>query len=325
MKPMIIAMALIFLLGILGSAISLHAAYKAYRQKAVLVMLAVIFVLTGLGYAFGLWSAYQGRKQSYAISHLRSQLDQRDQILTSINAESSKRLIFLHHSVGSEWLGQGRLAAELMKHGIAVHDATYGDEIGQNTDICHWLPKFRNDMQKIFRFDRHPNIYYSGSQENDIIMFKSCFPNSDIVDDGTDPGNPTDPTRTLVNFKAAFLEMAKDLSNYPSKLFIYVTAPPLVPKATTPENAGRARKFNEWLKSEFLNQYRRETGLDNLLVFDLFDVLADENGFLRREFQKKDTDSHPNAQGGMAATESFIKFLKEKGVINQPTLAAAGS
>jgi len=325
LKFMIIGMALIFLLGILGAAVSLHAAYKAYRQKAVLVMLAVIFMLAGLGYVLGMWSAYQGRKQTYAISHLRSQLDQRDQILTSINAESQKRLIFLHHSVGSEWLGQGRLAAELMKHGIAVHDATYGDEIGQNTDICHWLPKFRNDTQKIFRFDRHPNIYYSGSQENDIIMFKSCFPNSDIVAEGTGPGDPTDPNRTMVNFKAAFEEMAEEFAKYPSKLFIYVTAPPLVPKASTLENARRAREFNNWLKGEYLDRYRKDTGLDNLLVFDLFDVLADENNFLRKEFQKKDTDSHPNQLGGMAATESFIKFLKEKGVIERPVLAASGS
>lgn len=323
MKLVIIGMALILLLAIFGAAVSLHATYKAYRQKSVFVMLIFIFLLAGAGYGFGIWSAYKGYKNSYAYSHLRSQLEQRNQILASINAQSTKKLLFLHHSVGSEWLGQGRLAAELMKHGIAVHDATYGDDIGQMTDICHWLPKFRNDMSRIFKFDRHPNIYYSGNEENDIIMFKSCFPNSDIVDEGTSPGDPTSPNRTMANFKAAFEEMMKEFSAYPNKLFIYVTAPPLVPKASSPDNARRAREFNNWVKGEYLEKYRKQTGLNNLLVFDLFDVLADENNFLRKEYRKKDTDSHPNAVGGMAATESFIRFLKENGVISQPSMAAS--
>ncbi|MBN1212420.1 MAG: hypothetical protein JXA92_07565 [candidate division Zixibacteria bacterium] len=269
--------------------------------------LIILLILSLIGNAVGLFIAYKFYRADKALKVNQNMLE-------ALNEHLTKKLIFLHHSVGQIWLTEGNLKAALMANGFSVHDATYGDEIGQETDVCHWLPKFRNDMDKIFKFDKHPNIYYSDGAENDIIVFKSCYPNSNIVDEGEMPGDPLDKKRTVANYRAVFENLKETFENYPDKKFIYVTAPPLVPAETTPDKTVRARKFNEWLKLEFVPQYREETGLNNFYVFDFFNVLADEQNYLKKEFRRVETDSHPNAAAGKAATAAFIEFLKDNNI-----------
>ena len=269
--------------------------------------LIILLILSVIGNAVGLFIAYKFYKADKALKINQNMIE-------ALNKHLSKKLLFLHHSVGSIWLNEGNLKAALMANGFAVHDATYGDEIGQETDVCHWVPKFQKDMDKILKFDQHPNGYYSDGTENDIIMFKSCYPNSNIVDEGEGPGDPLDKTRTIANYKAVFDNLKETFKKYPDKKFIYVTAPPLVPAETTPDKTVRARKFNEWLKLEFVPQYREETGLNNFYVFDFFDVLSDEQNYLKKEFRFVETDSHPNGAAGIAATAAFIEFLNENNI-----------
>jgi hypothetical protein len=276
---------------------------------------AIILVISILGNGLGLYFAYRFLKHDRLVGRLQTKLAQDEEIINSVNLKMPKQLLFLHHSVGKGWLEAGGLRTELMAHDIGVHDATYGDEIGERTDIMDWLPKFKDDMQRVLIFDYSPNAYYKDGHQNDIIMFKSCFPNSDIVAEGQAPGNASERVNTLWNYKAVFNELQEIMAKYPNKLFIYVTAPPLVPGQTKPENAKRAREFNNWVKSEYVSDYTQKTGQLNLLVFDFFEVLADSSNCLKSEYRKSDDNSHPNPAGSQAATVAFIDFLKSKGVI----------
>jgi len=267
----------------------------------------VLLILSLIGNAVGLFIAYKFYKADKALKISQN-------MMNAIDDYSKKRLIFLHHSVGQIWLTEGDLKAALTAQGISVHDATYGDEIGQETDICHWLPKFQNDIDKILKFDRHPNIYYADNSENDIIMFKSCFPNSNIVGEGAETGDPTDKTRTVANYRAVFENLTETFKKYPRKKFVYITAPPLVPAETKPDQAERARKFNNWLILEFLPQVKETTGLDNFYIFDLFNVWADGENYLKKEFRRREDDSHPNAAAGKAATKAFLEFIRDKNI-----------
>jgi hypothetical protein len=276
----------------------------------------IILIISILGNGLGLYFAYRFLKHDRLVGRLQTKLAQDEEIINKISLKMPKQLLFLHHSVGKGWLEAGGLRAALIANGLGVHDATYGDEIGELTDIVHWVPKFKNDMERVLTFNHSPNTYYKDGRQNDIIMFKSCFPNSDIQADGTPPGNAADNAKTTWNYKAVFGELQGIMAKYPNKLFIYVTAPPLVPAETKPENAKRAREFNDWVKSEYVAEYTQKTGLNNLLVFDFFDVLADKDNCLKAEYRRSDADSHPNAAGGQAATVAFVEFLKSKGVIS---------
>lgn len=221
------------------------------------------------------------------------------------------RMVFLHHSVGYGILRYGGLEDSLRKMGIMIKSATYGDDIGNKTDILDWLPKFRNDVDSILKFKSHPNLYYADDRANDIVMFKSCFPNSDITAEGEEPGDPLSRSRTITNLQAAFEQLRDETSKHPDRLFIYMTAPPLVPGATTPENALRARKFNRWLVNEFLPRYRLETGLENLVIFDLYDILAGDDNYLREEYRiGKPDDSHPNVEANKIIARKFMEFFR---------------
>jgi hypothetical protein len=160
-------------------------------------------------------------------------------------------------------------------------------------------------------------------------MFKSCYPESNVTSDGSEPGDPFSSSNTIANYKALYRHpdgsghtytydgyVYKPLEDIffanPDVLFIPVTAPPLYYSSTTDANAARAREFNNWLKNEWLASYNAaHPGLNNVAVFDFFDVLAyahtdpDYPDRLKNEYVRYSGDSHPNDDGKAAATLVF--------------------
>jgi hypothetical protein len=110
------------------------------------------------------------------------------------------RLIFIHHSTGENWLSDdnGGLGIALRDNNYFVSDTNYDwgpDSIGSNTDIGHWWLWFRSPdsatyLSALYTESEQHSMYSrlstSPSGENQIIMFKSCFPNSALQ------GNPND-------------------------------------------------------------------------------------------------------------------------------------
>jgi hypothetical protein len=273
------------------------------------VLVGILLLIIIAGGAVSALLVYKYLHQGRRIIALEKEIDARDKLVSSVNQSFNRQILFIHHSVGDQWLNEGELRAELWRRGFGVHDATYGDEIGEYTDMCDWVGKFSNQMDRILKFDYHSNAYYDGPIENDIIMFKSCFPNNQIVGEGNPPGDPNDKTKLIWNYKAAMQTLKGIFSRYPGKTFIYVTSPPLVPQATNPEQAQRARDFDNWVKGSFQAEYAKDTGLNNFHVFDLFDILADSTNCLKPEYRINELDSHPKAEGLQEATREFQKFL----------------
>ncbi len=93
-----------------------------------------------------------------------------------------------------------------------------------------------------------------------------------------------------------------------------MSQPPRHRLKTNPEHAARARAFADWLESDaFL------AGHPNVLCFDFFDLLADDDdqdgrlNMLRAAYEKsaKDKDSHPNTKANKAIAPVFLDFLLE--------------
>jgi len=151
--------------------------------------------------------------------------------------------------------------------------------------------------------------------ENQIIMFKSCFPNSALE------GSPGDPPGTYEELsvsgaKYVYNTILPYFSSHPEKLFIVITAPPLS-DSTYAENA---RAFNLWLLNDWLheNNYTH----NNVAVFDFYNILTGpnahhriNNGQIEHTLGTENTeyypsgDDHPSVEGSQKATEEFVPML----------------
>ncbi|MCJ7529660.1 MAG: hypothetical protein MUO64_01350, partial [Anaerolineales bacterium] len=215
-----------------------------------------------------------------------------------------KKLIFIHHSTGENWLtdGNGDLGIDLRDAGYYVSDTNYGwgpdtgsGPIGDYTDIGYWYDWFNGPSSSTYMnalFTEYgQNSSYSrlatdpGGQ-NEIIMFKSCFPNSHLGGNPSDPpttgANPLrghdysdDTIHTVGNAKGIYKDLLTYFATRQDKLFIAITAPPLgsfdEPDAA---HATNARAFNNWLVNNWLTGYAYK----NVAVFDFYNVLTSDGG-----------------------------------------------
>ena len=267
------------------------------------------------------------------------------------------RLLFIHHSCGGQWLAPlgdnkgesciyetatngGLLRDRLRENNYEVHEASYDSQIGDKTDIFDWPAKFRDHMQQVLTCDRQDTFYQDGRQ-NEIVMFKSCFPNSVFVGQGTAPGDPDGPALTVENAKAAYRALLPEFQKQPGVLFVAVTAPPVVApsvplvkwvikrllgKPSLAASGPLARQFNNWLKDSKTGWLSEYPGT-NVVVFDLYDVLTDlgASDFSRYPSGPEQDDNHPASAGNQKATELFVPFLNRavrRAGLDKPPAAA---
>jgi hypothetical protein len=268
-----------------------------------------------------------------------------------------KSLLFIHHSCGGQLLAAcgpmierascihashpngGGLRDALDEHGYDVHEASYGSEIGQNTDLFDWYPKFATMMAKVLAVAENDTLLEDG-KTHDVVMFKSCFPNSRFSGVGTPPGDASSRELTVWNAKAAFAALLEHFAAQPRTLFFYLTAPPDAPPGSGPllerlaksllgkrpapamhrEQGRLARMFNSWLVSEagWLARYP----LHNVGVFDYFDVLTGHgtSDFLAYP-SGRGGDAHPSSAGNTKAREELVPALDR--AIRRLTAASA--
>ncbi len=239
------------------------------------------------------------------------------------------KLVFVHHSCGENWLNDshGGLGKALAENNYFVSDTNYGwgpEGIGDRTDITDWPewfvgPRSRQYLEALDRESeqhcQYTRIAADPGGENRVVMFKSCFPNSNLQ------GRPADRAArgeglTVANAKAIYQELLGCFAACPDRLFIAVTAPPVQDHSC----AANARAFNRWLVEEWLADYRG----NNVAVFDFYNVLTGPenhhrlaNGRVEHScqtgqdtlFYPSDGDDHPSPAGNRKATAEFIPLL----------------
>ena len=266
---------------------------------------------------------------------------------------SPVRLIFIHHSCGSNWLSDsnGGLGIALRDNNYFVSDTNYGwgtDSIGSSTDIGHWYDWFRGPSGSTYMAELYAesgqNSSYSRMAsspggENEVVMFKSCYPNSALKGNIGDPVPPigSNPLKgqgsgssshTVANAKGIYIDLLEYFKTRQDKLFVVITAPPL----RDGTYAANARYFNNWLVKDWLDSYPHS----NVFVFDFYNVLTSNGGgdyssdvgwesgnhhrWHNNAVQHKtdggsDTlayptgDDHPNYVGNQKATAEFVTLL----------------
>jgi hypothetical protein len=273
--------------------------------------------------------------------------------------QDAVRLIFIHHSTGENWLADenGGLGIALRDNNYYVSDTNYGwgpDGIGDLTDMGQWWLWFRGPNSQTYlnalyaegeQHSSYSRMESAPQGENEIVMFKSCFPNSALQGDPNDAVPPIDdnPLRgegsgseyhTLANAKGIYIDLLEYFRTRQDKLFILVTAPPL----TDPTYSSNARAFNEWLTHDWLRDYPHS----NVFVFDFYNVLTtngddpntndlgqeagnhhrwwnnaiqhkidgdDDNNPNVTEYASAADDDHPTQAGNLKATAEFLPLL----------------
>ena len=248
------------------------------------------------------------------------------------------KIIFIHHSTGKNiWNGNqssikfklGNLSSKisgksnmqatvptLFKEHNRVHATNF--EIEELT-----FPKAKPYGWKNYPFDYY-NIWVKHAGEEpfmeeptleiltkkyDIIMFKHCFPTSNIQPD-KDVADINSDYKSIANYKLQYNALKEKMHQFPKSKFIVWTGAAQVESQITTEEAKRAREFFNWVVKEW------DQPNDNIFVWDLYNMQTEGKLFLDAEKAVGKNDSHPNKSfsNNMALklTDFIIKTYSSK-------------
>lgn len=231
------------------------------------------------------------------------------------------KILFLHHSTGDViWRG-----------GVPDFFAAYNSEHGTN----YRIDKLAYPKKSPYGWSNNPYDYWNiwvqhGGQDPfmeeptleiltrdyDVIVFKHCFPVSDVL---PDTGNPEigSKEKRAENYKLQYQALKEKMREFPETKFIVWTGAALVEdrsiknrirlflgmKSPARENAQRAADFFEWVRREW-----DEPG-DNIYIWDFQELETEEGLFLKPEYAHEPGNSHPNSDFSKRVAPLFSKRI----------------
>ncbi len=227
------------------------------------------------------------------------------------------KIVFLHHSTGGVlWKGKlslvsktaGRISTRLgnILSGEAALPRLinkYNKEKGTNYSIQELVfPKRSPYGWNNFPYDYY-NIWVKNAgnepymeeptlemltKDNNVIIFKHCFPVSNIMadDDSTDIDSDY---KSISNYKSQYLALRDKLHAFPETKFIAFTGAALVKSAVTEEEALRSKEFFSWVVNEW------DIPDDNIHIWDFYSLETEDGIYLKDEYAVSHSDSHPNS------------------------------
>lgn len=217
------------------------------------------------------------------------------------------RILFLHHSTGEAiWNG-----------GMKEWFEKYNSDHGAGIEIeARYFPKGSPYPWNNYPYD-YWNIWVNHASDEpymeeptlemlaaryDVIVWKHCFPVCQI---GPDSGQPdvASEYKSIENYKLQYEALKTKMREFSETKFVVWTGAAQVEKLSPktwiknllkwkfPDKAGpeRARAFFDWVKNDWDN-----TG-DNIFVWDFFELETEGGLYLKEDYARRATDSHPNA------------------------------
>jgi len=243
------------------------------------------------------------------------------QVLNTTPPQTVVKYFFAHHSTGSAWIQAscGGLGTALNANNYYVTESDYGWEprptptapapIGSYTDTIHWPYWFVDDiMQYVYTNTSHydyTNTFADPGGDIEVVMFKSCYPNSEVGD-------------SIEDEKAIYNGLLNYFSSHTDKLFILAIPPPEIDISSQV----LTREISNWLADRrvgWLSGYPH----NNVYAFDYYNVLTHtdnhhwvagncemhEVNVANNELYYPSGDSHPTCEGHQKATAEFIPLL----------------
>lgn len=205
---------------------------------------------------------------------------------------SSHDIIFLHHSTGgniwdggvSDWFDEYNAdndTAYAITDQEFPKDSPYGWE---NYPYDYWNIWVNHAGHS--RYQDEPTLEIL-TQQYDTIVWKHCFPVSDIEADSGSP-SVSSSDKTIANYKLQYAALKSKMLEFPDTNFIVWTGAAQVQGATTAEYAGRAQTFFSWVVDTW-----DEPG-DNIFIWDLYNLETEGGLYLKSSYAESPDDSHPD-------------------------------
>jgi hypothetical protein len=124
---------------------------------------------------------------------------------------------------------------------------------------------------------------------NDVIIFKHCFPVSNIQEELDIPDIESD-IKTIGNYKLQYEALKEKLQGFADTKFILWTGAVQVRSTITEEEAIRAKEFFRWVIEEW------DQPEDNIFIWDFYQLETEGGLFFKDEYAVSSSDSHPNRE-----------------------------
>jgi hypothetical protein len=238
-------------------------------------------------------------------------------------ANPDAKIIFLHHSTGlNVWKGKlSGLASLSMRLGPSIVPELlkkYNKENSKKYEISEaWFPNYPYPIENN-PYDYY-NIWVKNAGQNpfmeqptlemlvtnyNVIIFKHCFPFSNILPEDSVPNINSDK-KTIGNYTLQYNALKTKLREFPGTSFLVWTGAASVEKATTPEEAKRAKDFVTWVKNEW------DEPNDNIFIFDFNQIETEGDLYLKPEYAIGPADSHPNEKLSKKAAGLLVNRIIE--------------
>lgn len=236
------------------------------------------------------------------------------------NNESMKRIIFLHHSTGYNiWLGKTNnyLYKITRKGDVQKYFERYNRKNGTAYQVVEqFFPK-----QAPYGWNNYPYDYYNIwvknegntsymeeatlemlTAEYDVIIFKHCFPVSNILEDTGKPDIESS-VKSLENFKLQYGALKEKMHEFPSCKFIVWTPAVTTQNLLSEDQAIRTREFRDWVINEW-----DEKG-DNVFIWDFYSFETEGGLYLVDKNAVSPDNSHPNREFASRVAPLFGQFI----------------
>ena len=236
--------------------------------------------------------------------------------------ENKTNVIFLHHSTG-KCIWDGDLSKIPSKLGFDGDVEKWFDKYNKDNNNNYKITESIFPKKSPYGWSNYPYDYYNiwvknaGDQpykeeptleiltkKYDVIIFKHCFPVSDIKEDNSDSDINSD-IRTLSNYKLQYEALKNKLLEFPKNKFIVWTPTALVENQSNKDEAERANEFSEWVKNVW------DTKGDNIFLWDFRELQVEGGLFFKNEYALDLNDSHPNREFSKTVAPYFCNRIVE--------------
>ena len=240
-------------------------------------------------------------------------------------SQKDYKIIFLHHSTGrvisDAGKGMNPITRRLFprRNYVSQWLSDYNSINGTNYTFTEQLFPKANP----YGWNNYPYDYYNIwvkhggplpyldeptleilTKQYNLIIFKHCFPVSNIDEDINKP-EINSAAKRLENYKLQYLALKVKLNEFPNNKFLIWTGAAQVKSKITQEQATRARSFFNWVKNDW------HTANDNIFLWDFYELETQGELFLKNENANNTKDSHPGKSFARKVAPLFCQRIIE--------------